>query len=123
MPRFTFSQNSYLKRVTREEVGTLERKLKGTLSLKRRKLLRRLVDLKITLILQKGRYLLILFCKRVLIARDKLPRYDRVINNSFFSTVNATGICKTFLFENEKSLPLYLFDYVFLLEYFICTRS
>ena len=31
------------------------------------------MDLKITLILQKGRFLLILFCKRVLIARDKLP--------------------------------------------------
>ena len=32
---------------------------------------------------QKGRFLLILFCKYVLIARDKLPRYGRAINNSF----------------------------------------
>ena len=79
---------------------TRERKLNGTLSLKRKKLPRRVVDLKITLILQKGRFLLRLFCKRVLIARDKLPRYGRVIDNSFLSTVNATGVCKNFLFKN-----------------------
>ena len=35
---------------------TLERKIKGTLSLKWKKLPRRVVDLKITLILQKGRF-------------------------------------------------------------------
>ena len=78
---------------------TLECKLKGTLSLKRKKLLRRVVDLKITLILQKGRLLLILFCKRVLIARNKLPKYGRAKNNCFFSTVNARGVCKNFLFK------------------------
>ena len=55
------------------------------------------MDSKITLILQKGRFLLILFCKCVLIARDKLPRYGRAINNSFFSTVSATGMQKGFI--------------------------
>ena len=59
----------------------------------------RVVDLKITSILQKRRFLLILFCKRILIARDKLPRYGRAINNSFFSTVNAMRVCKNFLFK------------------------
>ena len=49
------------------------------------------MDLKITLILQKGRFLLILFCKRVLKARDKLPRYGRTRNSSFFVTVSVTG--------------------------------
>ena len=41
------------------------------------------MDLKITLILKKERFLLMLFCKRVLIERDKLQRYGRVINNFF----------------------------------------
>ena len=57
------------------------------------------MDLKITLILQKGKFLLILFCKRVVIASVKLPRYGSAINNSFFSTVNAKGVCKNFLFK------------------------
>ena len=61
---------------------TLERKLKGTLSLKQKNLQRHTVDLKIILILQKGRFLLILFCKHVLIERDQLPRYGRAINNT-----------------------------------------
>ena len=51
------------------------------------------------MILQKARSFLILFCKRVLIARDKLPRYGRTINNSFFSTVHVKGVCKNFLSE------------------------
>ena len=59
----------------------------------------RVVDLKITSILQKRRFLLILFCKRILIARDKLPRYGRAIKNSFFSTVNAMRVCKNFSFK------------------------
>ena len=33
--------------------------------------------------------------------RDKLPRYGRAINNSFLSTVNATGVCKNFLFKKD----------------------
>ena len=66
---------------------------------KTEKLLRRVMHSKIILILQKGRYLFILFCKCVFIARDKLPGYGRAINNSFFSTSNATGVCKNFLFK------------------------
>ena len=57
------------------------------------------MDLKTILILQKGRFLLMLFSKRVLIARDKLPRYGRAIKNNFFSTVNATRVCKNVLFK------------------------
>ena len=57
------------------------------------------MDLKIALVLRKERVLLILFCKCVPIARDKLPRYGMAISNSFFSTVNATGACKNFLFK------------------------
>ena len=41
-------------------------------------------NLKVTLILQYGRFFLMLFCNRVLNARDKLPRYDKAIENSFF---------------------------------------
>ena len=52
------------------------------------------MDLRITLILQKGRLLLILLCKRVLKARDKLPIYGRTINSSFLLTVSVTGVFK-----------------------------
>ena len=53
------------------------------------------MDLKITLILRKGRFLLILFCKCVLIVRDKLPRYGRVINNSYYTVYGILyGVCK-----------------------------
>ena len=62
---------------------TLECKLKSTLSLKRKKLLRRVMDLKTILILEKGTFLLILFCKGVLIARDKWPTYGGAISNFF----------------------------------------
>ena len=77
----------------------LERKLKSTLSLKRKKLLRSVANSKITLILHKGRFLLIPFCKHVLIARDKLLRYGRTINNYFFSIVIAKRVCKNVLFK------------------------
>ena len=43
--------------------------------------------------------MLVLLCKRVLKTRDKLPRYGRTINNSFFSIVYAKGVCKNLLFE------------------------
>ena len=68
---------------TRESVNHLECKLKDTLFLKRKKLLRRVVSLKTTLILQKKKFLLMLFCKCVLLARDKLRRYGRAISNYF----------------------------------------
>ena len=58
-----------------------------------------------------------LFCKRVLVAREKLPRCFRAKNNSFFSTVNAMGVCKNVLFENfylkKKFYFLYQYYKVF----------
>ena len=51
----------------------------------------RVEDLKITLILQKGRFLLILFFKRILKSSDNLPRNGKTITKSFFSAVNVTG--------------------------------
>ena len=41
-------------------------------------------DLKITLILRKGRFLLILFFKRVLKSSDNLPRNGKTVTKSFF---------------------------------------
>ena len=69
----------------------LERKLKGTESLNLKKFDRRIDDLKITLILQKGRFLLMHFCKRVLSIGDSLPRNGKTIRISFLSTVDETG--------------------------------
>ena len=83
---------------------TLERKLKGTLSLKRKNLLRRVVDFKITSILQKGRFLLILFCKRVLITRGKLPRYGRAINNFFSQQSIQREYAKTFYSKSFNAI-------------------
>ena len=54
-------------------------------------------DLKITLILQKGRFLLILFLKRVLKSSDNLPRNCKTITKSFFSAVNVTGFSVSLL--------------------------
>ena len=48
-------------------------------------------DLKITLILQKGRFLLILFFKRVFKSSDNLPRNGKTITKFLFSAVNVTG--------------------------------
>ena len=57
----------------------------------------RVEDLKITLILQKGRFLLILFLKRVLKSSDNLPRNCKTITKSFFSAVNVTGFSVSLL--------------------------
>ena len=51
----------------------------------------RVEDLKITLILKKGRFLLILFFINVLKSSDNLPRNGKTISKSFFSAVNVTG--------------------------------
>ena len=59
-----------------------------------------MMDLKITLILQKGRFFLRLLCKHVLIPRQKLARYVRAINSSFFSMVKVTRVSKNFLFNS-----------------------
>ena len=54
-------------------------------------------ELKITLILQKGRFLLILLYKRVLKSRDNFPRNYKTITKSFFSAVNETGFSVSLL--------------------------
>ena len=48
-------------------------------------------ELKKTLLLQKGRFLLMLFFKRVLKLSDNFPRNGKTITKSFFSAVNVTG--------------------------------
>ena len=60
----------------------------------------RVEELKITLILQKGRFLLILLFKRVLKSRDNFPRNDKTITKSFFSAVNGTGSSVSLLLRN-----------------------
>ena len=54
-------------------------------------------DLKITLNLQKGRFLLILFFKRVLKSSDNSSRNGKTVTKSFFSAVNATGLAVSLL--------------------------
>ena len=54
-------------------------------------------DLKITLILQKGRLFLVLFFKHVLKSSDNLPRNGKTITKSFFSAVNVTGFSVSLL--------------------------
>ena len=65
----------------------LEHKHKDILSLNLKKLVGRVDDLKIILILQNEMLLLMLFCKRVLKQRKDIPRYGNTINNSILGTV------------------------------------
>ena len=62
-----------------------------------KKLETRVDDLKITLILQKGRFLLILFFNRVLKSSDNLPRNGKTITKYFSSAVNETGFSVSIL--------------------------
>ena len=54
-------------------------------------------DLKITLILQKERFLPILFFKQVLKSSDNIPRNDKTITKPFFSADNVTGFSVSLL--------------------------
>ena len=72
----------------------LQRKHKGILSLKLKKLASQVDDLKIILILQNEMLLLMLLCKHVLKQREDIPRYGNTINNSFLGTV-----CSIIFFE------------------------
>ena len=69
---------------------TLEHMQYGILSLNWKKLERRVDDLKITLILQKGRFLLILFFKCVYKSSDNLPKNGKTTTKSFFSAVKVS---------------------------------
>ena len=68
----------------------LERKHKGILSLNLKKLANRVDDLKMILILQNEMLLLMLFCKRVLKAREDIPRYGKTTNSCFSKTGGKT---------------------------------
>ena len=63
---------------------------RGYFILELEKLEIRAVDLKITLLLQKGRFILILSSKHILKTSDTLPRNGKTINKLFFSAVNVT---------------------------------
>ena len=75
------------------------------------------------IILQKGKFLLILFLKRVLKSSDNLPRNGKTITKSFFSAVNVTGfsvnlLLTKFLMQLSTNLignakEIYLFQYFF----------
>ena len=67
-------------------------------------------DLKITLILQKGRFSLILFFKRVLKSSDNLPRNGKTITKSFFSAIDVTGFSVSLLIEKVFDATIYQFD-------------
>ena len=62
----------------------------------------RLEDLKTTLILQKGRFLL--FLKLVLKSSDNFPGNGKTITKFFFSAVNVTGFSVSLLLSNYLSI-------------------
>ena len=76
----------------------------------------RVEDLKITLILQKGMFLLILLFKRVLKSSYNLLKNGKTITKSFFSTVNVTDFSAS-LIEKVFDATIYQFDrkFVFLI--------
>ena len=84
-----------------------ECKHKGILSLNLKKLVSRVGDLKIILILQNKMLLLMLFCKCVLKQREDIPRFGNNTNNYFLGTVCSNIFCENCLFKNIfMHLPL-----------------
>ena len=65
-------------------------------------------DLIIPIILQNGRFLLILFFKRILKSNDNLPGSGKTITKFFFSAVNVTGFSVSLLLR--KFLSICQFD-------------
>ena len=61
----------------------------------------RVDNLKINLILQKGRFLPILIIKRVLKSTGNLPRNGKIITISFFSAVSVTGYSVSLLLRKS----------------------
>ena len=77
----------------------------------------RVDDLKITLILQKRRFLLILLCKRVFKSSHNLPRNGKTITKSFFSAYNVTSLVLSESFiEKVFHATIYQFDRKFILN-------
>ena len=68
-----------------------------TFELKKKKMEIRVENLKITIILQKGRFLLMLFLKRFLISSYNLPRNGKTITKYSFSAVNVTDFSLSLL--------------------------
>ena len=64
-------------------------------------------DLKITLILQKGRLLLILFFNHTLKSSDSIPRNGKTITKSFFSAVNVTGSFDVTIYQFDRKCVLF----------------
>ena len=93
--------------------------MKGILSLNQEEF-GRYEDAKVTLILQNGIFLLMLFCDCVLKASDKILSFDKVIRNSLFLTENVTGVSKRFLLERVlMQLPINVMENAFFLKIFI----
>ena len=67
-------------------------------------------DLKITLILQEGRFLHILFLMRVLKSSDTVPRKGKTITTSFFSAGNVTNVSVSYLLEKLFNAAMNHFD-------------
>ena len=67
-------------------------------------------DLKITLILQEGRFLHILFLMRVLKSSDTVPRKGKTITKSFFSAGNVTNVLVSYLLEKLFNAAMNHFD-------------
>ena len=81
----------------------------------------RVEDLKVTLILQKERFLLILFFELVLKSSDNFLRNGKTITKSFFSAVNVTGFSVSLLlrkFLMQLSVKL-IGNALFLILYFL----
>ena len=81
----------------------------------------RVDDLKITLILQKGKFSLILLFTRVLKSSDNLPRNGKTITKSFFSSVNVTGfsvslLLRKFLMQLSINMTRIAFYLIFFLN-------
>ena len=67
-------------------------------------------DLKITLILQLGRFLQILLLMRVLKSSDIVPRKGKTITKSFFSAGNVINVSVSYLLEKFFNAAMNHFD-------------
>ena len=82
---------------TRKFVNDVRAQAVGHFIFELEKLEIRVEDLKITLILQKGKFLRIQFFKRVYKSSDNLPRNGKTITKSFLSAINVTGFSVSLL--------------------------
>ena len=83
--------------ITRKFVNDVRAQVIGHFIFELEKFEIRVDVLKITLILQKERFLMILFFKRVLKSSNNLPKNGKTITKSFFSAGNMTGFSLSLL--------------------------